>query len=246
MTMSANKIGSREFQELAPYLRAARMFPPLAREEEHALALRARKGDPAARQKLIQHCLAFVVAFALKQRRGSLRLDDLIQEGNLGLMRAAEKFDPHAGTRFLTYAAWWIRAYIGKYMKAARSTVRPRSGTVAQPDASLDSPIGDDEDVHWLDRIEDDGPGPEDTYLFAEGDREVRDALNEARKRIGELGWDIVHNRLQQQDSPSTLEEIGNRWGLSRERVRQVEVKTKQLLHRHLVTLETVATRDAA
>jgi RNA polymerase primary sigma factor len=209
------------------------------------LALRARKGDLSARQKLVKHCLAFVVAFALKQRRGSLRLDDLIQEGNLGLMRAAEKFDPHAGTRFVTYAAWWIRAYIGKYLKAARSTVRPRSGTVAQPDFSLDGPIGEDEDDHYLERIEDEGPDPEETYISAEGDREVRDALIEARKLIGELGWEIVHNRLQQ-SSPNTLEEIGNRWGVSREWVRQVEVKTKQLLHRRFETLETVVTRDAA
>jgi len=245
MTMSTAKRGSKEFEYLAPYLRAARRFPPLARDVEHALALRARKGDSSARQKLVQHSLAYVVLVALKQRRGSVRLDDLIQEGNLGLMRAAEKFDPDAGSRFLTYATWWIRAYIGKYLKEARSTVRPRSGTVAQSDFSLDSPIGEDEDDHYLERIEDEGPGPEDACIAAEGDREVRGALNEARTRIGELGWEIVHHRLQQ-DSPKTLEEIGNRWGLSRERVRQVEMKTKQLLHRRLETLEVVATRDAA
>ncbi len=245
MTMSATRLGRRELDYLAPYLRAARQFRPLAREEEHAVALRARKGDLSARQKLVQHSLAYVVMFALKQRRGSVRLDDLVQEGNLGLMRAAEKFDPQAGTRFLTYATWWIRAYIGRYLQGARSSVRARGGTVAQPDVSLDRPIGEDEDADYLERIEDEGPGPEDTCLSAEGDREVRDALNEVRKGIGELGWEIVHNRLQK-DSPNTLEEIGNRWGISRERVRQVEVKTKQLLHRHLERLETVATRDAA
>ena len=245
MTKSTTKAGSKEFEYLASYLRAARRFPPLTRDEEHSLALRAREGDSSARQKLIQHSLAFVVLFALKQRRGSVRLDDLIQEGNLGLMRAAEKFDPDAGNRFLTYATWWIRAYIGKYLKEARSTVRPRSGTVAQADFSLDSPIGEDDDDRHLERIEDEGPGPEDAYASVERDREVRDALHGARKRIGELGWEIVHHRLQQ-DSPKTLEEIGNRWGLSRERVRQVEVKTKQLLHRHLETLESVAARDAA
>lgn len=245
MTMSATKPGRKELDYLAAYLRAARQFPPLARGEEHAVALRARKGDLKARQKLVQHSLAYVVMFALKQRRGSVRLDDLVQEGNLGLMRAAEKFDPQAGTRFLTYATWWIRAYIGRYLQGARSSVRPRGGTVAQSDFSLDSPIGEDEDAHYLERIEDEGPGPEDTCLSAEGDRAVRDALNEVRKGIGELGWEIVHNRLQQ-DSPKTLEEIGNRWGISRERVRQVEVQTKQLLHRHLEKLETVATRDAA
>jgi len=233
--------GGREFDELAPYLKAVRDYPPLDRAEEHALALRARKGDTRAKQKLVRHNLAFVVAIARKQRRGTVRLDDLIQEGNVGLMRAVEKFDPHAGTRFSTYAVWWIRAFVGKYLKEARSTVRPQSGTVAQADFSLDSAIDEEGDSTHLDRIEDDGPGPEDHYFQSEGDLEVRDALGKVRKRIGELGWDIVHNRLEQ-DQPRTLEEIGKRWGVSRERVRQVELKTKQFLHRYLQPVE----RDAA
>ena len=246
MRTGTGQRGSREFDELAPYLKAVREYPPLSREEEHALALRARKGDLRAKQKLVRHNLAFVVAIARKQRRGTVRLDDLIQEGNVGLMRAVEKFDPHAGTRFSTYAVWWIRAYVGKYLKEARSTVRPQSGTVAQPDLSLDSTIDEEGDVSHLERIEDDGPGPEDTYLFSEGDREVRDALLKVRKRIGELGWDIIHNRLEQ-DAPRTLEEIGKRWGVSRERVRQVELKTKQFLHRYLQEAESGGdARDAA
>ena len=231
--MAAIKSNTRDFEELAPYFKAVRDYPPLSREEEHRLASSARSGDIAAKQKLVRHNLAFVVAIARKQRRGTVRLDDLIQEGNIGLMRAVEKFDPDAGTRFSTYAVWWIRAYVGKYLKEARSTVRPQSGTVAQPDLSLDSAIEDDGEATHLERIEDDGPGPEDTYIHAEGDRDVRDALGRVRKRIGELGWDIVHNRLEQ-DSPKTLEEIGKRWGVSRERVRQVELKTKQFLFRYL------------
>ncbi|MBI5066781.1 MAG: sigma-70 family RNA polymerase sigma factor [Deltaproteobacteria bacterium] len=240
-TTTSQRGGSREFDELAPYLRAVRDYPPLSRDDEHALALRAQKGEVQAKQKLVRHNLAFVVAIARKQRRGTVRLDDLIQEGNVGLMRAVEKFDPHAGTRFSTYAVWWIRAYVGKYLKEARSTVRPQSGTVAQPDLSLDSSIDEEGDATHLERIEDEGPGPEDLYLGGEGDREVRDALIKVRKRIGELGWDIVHSRLQQ-DAPRTLEEIGKRWGVSRERVRQVELKTKQFLNRYLEPVE----RDAA
>src|SRR5258706_12057700 len=104
--------GGREFEELARYLKAVREYPPLTREEEHAMALKVKRGDLSAKRKLVQHNLAFVVAVARKQRRGSVRLDDLIQEGNVGLMRAVEKFDPHAETRFSTYAVWWIRAYI--------------------------------------------------------------------------------------------------------------------------------------
>ncbi len=235
----------KEFEALAPYLKAIRAFSPLTREEEHVLALRARKGDVSAKQRLVRHNLAFVLAIACKQRRGTVRLDDLIQEGNVGLMRAVEKFDPHAGTRFLTYAAWWIRAYIGKYLKEARSTVRPQAGTVAQPDVSLDSATGEENQVSHLERIEDEAPGLETTYLSAESDREVRDALGKLRKRIGELGWDIVQNRLAQ-DSPKTLEEIGKSWGLSRERVRQVETKTKQFLQKHLEGVGIDAARMAA
>ena len=161
------------------------------------MAVRARDGDVRAKQKLARHNLAFVVAIARRQRLGSVRLDDVIQEGNVGLMRAIEKFDPNAGTRFSTYAVWWIRAYIGKYLKEVRSSVRPQSGTVAQSDLSLDVTFDEEGDVTHLERLEDDGPGPEDPYLSAEGDQEIRAALVKVRKRIGELGWDIIHNRLR-------------------------------------------------
>ena len=241
MRTATTRRGSTEFEELAPYLRAVREFPPLSRGEEHALALRVRKGDVAARQKFVRHNLAFVIAIARKLRRGSVPLDDLIQEGNMGLMRAVEKFDPHAGTRFSTYAIWWIRAYVGKYLKAARSTVRPRSGTLAWPDLSLDGAIDEEGDPTHLDRLEEERPGPEDDYAQSEGDRHVRDALGRVRRRIGELGWDIVRDRLGN-DQPCTLEELAERWGVSRERVRQVELKIKQFLHRYLTPFE----RDAA
>jgi RNA polymerase primary sigma factor len=205
----------------------------LTREEEHDVAIRARRGDVAARQKLVRHNLALVVSVVMHQRRGSVLLDDLVQEGNLGLLRAAEKFDPHAGTRFSTYAAWWIRAYVGKYLKEARSTVRPRSGTVAQPDLSLDAPVSDEGDVTFVERVEDEGPGPEDACVASDADRGVRDSLAKVRRRVGELGWDIIHSRLGR-EAPDTLEQIGRRWGVSRERVRQVEVSTRQFLARHL------------
>ena len=232
MRGSSVRRGNRELHELSHYLRAVRSYPPLTREEEHVLAIRAGQGDASAQQKLVRHNLALVLYIVRKQRRGTVRLDDLVQEGNVGLMRAVQKFDPHAGTRFSTYAVWWIRAYVGKHLKEARSTVRPRSGMVAQRDVSLDRAIGEDNVTH-LDLLEADGVGPEVCCLSAESDRAVRDALAKVRKRIGGLAWEIVRDRLQQ-DSPKTLNEIGKRWGISRERVRQVEVKTKRLLSRYL------------
>jgi RNA polymerase primary sigma factor len=230
-----------EAEWLAPYLASARRLPPLTREAEHELALRARDGDVHARQRLVRGCLAFVVAIARQQSRGTVRLDDLIQEGNLGLLRAAEKFDPYAGTRFSTYAAWWIRANIGRYLKEARSTVRPRSGTVAYADLSLDSLVDEETETTHMDRLQDGAAGPEETYLATENDLEVRNALGRVRTRVGELGWNIIHDRLQQ-DQRWTLEEIGKRWGLSRERVRQVELQTKKILALRLAPAE----RDAA
>lgn len=227
----------QEHEALAPYVEAIRRYPPLGREEERALAARVRKGDASAREKLVRHNLALVLAVVRKLSRGTVRLEDLVQEGNLGLLRAVEKFDPKAGVRFATYAAWWIRAYTWKYVKEARSAVRPKSGTVAQPDLSLDAPLGDeDEDTSFLERLEDEGPGPEASAAASEDDRRVRESLGAVRRRLGELGWDIVHNRLER-DHPETLEEIGNRWGISRERVRQVEVATRQFLRRYLEPL---------
>jgi len=192
------------------------------------VAMRARAGDVRAKQQLARHNLAFVVAIARRQRLGAVRLDDVIQEGNVGLMRAIEKFDPHAGTRFSTYAIWWIRAFVGRHLRADRSAVRPRSGTVAQADLSLDLPSGDDGTTH-LELLVDAGESAEARFFAAERDSGVRLALPRLRKRLGELGWSILHERLLQ-DAPRTLAEVGASRGVSRERVRQVEARTKRYL----------------
>ncbi|HYO66230.1 MAG TPA: sigma-70 family RNA polymerase sigma factor, partial [Archangium sp.] len=97
---------------MSHYLRHLGDHSQLTREQEYELAGRARKGDEAARQTLAQSNLAFVVAVAKKFSNRGARLDDLIQEGNVGLMKAIEHFDPKKNVRFATYAVWWIRAYI--------------------------------------------------------------------------------------------------------------------------------------
>ncbi|WP_408629081.1 sigma-70 family RNA polymerase sigma factor [Anaeromyxobacter terrae] len=214
---------------LAPYMKAVRGQQPLTPKTERELAIRARNGDAAAREELVRRHLGLVVAFALKQSRGAVRLDDLVQEGNLGLMRAAEKFNPDAGTRFASYATWWIRAYVWKYLKQARSAVRPQTGTVAREDVSLDAAIDEESDVTRLDRVEDEAPTPDEAVATSETDGRLRASLEKVRGRIGELGWDIIRTRLQQ-DPPDTLEQIGKRWQVSREWVRQVERTTKRFL----------------
>ena len=224
--MKKGTIQRRELEALAPFVPAS---APLSAAEERDLARRSRKGDLRARDELVRRHLPLVLAFVRKQALGAIPLDEVVQEGNLGLLRAVEKYDPNAGTRFSTYAVWWIRAYVWRYLKIARSAVRPKSGTVARADLSLDAPLGDDSDATYVERVEDDAPPPEARYADAEGDSRVRGELAKIRRRVGELGWDIIHTRLKQ-DPPDTLEQIGRRWGVSRERVRQIELQTKQFL----------------
>jgi RNA polymerase primary sigma factor len=224
-----------EFESVSKYLDGLKGFPPLTREAEHDLAVRVKKGDKAARELLARHNLAFVVAISRKYMGRGARLEDLIQEGNIGLLKGIEHFDPHKGTRFSTYAIWWIRAYIQKYLKDVRSSVRggDSENRVYQRDLSLDAPVDDDGETTHMDRLESDSPGPEILALQEESNRNVREALGKVHKRLGDLGWDIVSERLEQ-DSPKTLEELGKRFGVSRERVRQVEMRTRTFLARYL------------
>jgi RNA polymerase primary sigma factor len=226
--------GKHEMEGLSYYLRNLGGHNQLTREQEYDLARRARKGDEAARQQLARSNLAFVVAVAKKFANRGSRLDDLIQEGNVGLMKAIEHFDPKKNVRFATYAVWWIRAYITRYLKDNRSQVRGGEGErMSMADFSLDAAIDDDGETTFLDRLEDGAPDAASTLLAREQDEDVKEALARVRKRIGDLGWDILQERLTQ-DKPRTLEELGQRWGVSRERVRQVELKTKSFLARYL------------
>jgi RNA polymerase primary sigma factor len=241
MKLTPRRPSGTQTDVLARYLDTVHALGRLTREEEHQLALKARDGDARARHRLVEHNLMFVVAVARRHCLGSVRLEDVIQEGNIGLMRAVQRFDPGAGTRFATYAIWWIRAYIGKYLKEARSIVRPRGGSTAVCDVSLDVAVDDDNEVTHLDRVADQGHGPEQEYLANESDVSVRRTLDGAREQLGELQWEIIQSRLQH-DAPPTLESIGARWGLSRERIRQIELKTK----RGLAVLLEASRGDAA
>jgi RNA polymerase primary sigma factor len=221
-------------ENIAPYLRQMGSRPQLTREQEYALVRRARKGDERARETLAVSNLAFVVSVAKKFAHRGARLDDLVQEGNVGLMKAIEHFDPKKNVRFATYAVWWIRAYITRYLKDNRSQVRGgESERGSMVDFSLDVTIDEDGETTFLERLEEPSAGPQDSFIGKEQDQEVQAALAKVKKRIGDLGWDIVQERLTQ-DKPRTLEELGQRWGVSRERVRQVELKTKHFLARYL------------
>jgi len=222
---------------ISSYLRGLGGHKQLTREQEYELSGRARKGDEFAKNELARANLPFVVSVARKFAHRGHRLDDLVQEGNVGLMKAIEHFDSKKNVRFATYAVWWIRAYITRYLKDNRSQVRGgEHERVNMSDFSLDAPIGDEEDSSYMERLEDGGATPDQTYIAMERDEEVSEALQRVKKRIGDLGWDILQERLTQ-DKPRTLEELGARWGVSRERVRQVELKTKTFLARYLASM---------
>ncbi|MFN0063524.1 MAG: RNA polymerase sigma factor RpoD/SigA [Myxococcaceae bacterium] len=228
------KPGAFGSENLSHYLKSLGRRTQLTREQEYELSRRVKQGDAQARETLARENLAFVVSVARKFAHRGARFDDLIQEGNVGLMKAIEHFDAKKNVRFATYAVWWIRAYITRYLKDNRSQVRGgESERGVMSDFSLDTLIDDEGDNTHLDLLEDDGPSPLQSVVARQQDADVQEALVKVRKRIGDLGWDIVQQRLTQ-DKPRTLEELGARWGVSRERVRQVELKTKAFLARYL------------
>src|SRR6185436_12502970 len=203
-------------ESLSSYLRQIGGRPQLTREQEYELARRARKGDASARDTLALSNLPFVVAVARKFASRGARLDDLVQEGNVGLMKAIEHFDSKKNVRFATYAVWWIRAYITRYLKDNRSQVRGgESERISMSDFSLDTPIEDDSETTYLERLEDGTETQDESFLRSERDGEVSEALTRVKKRLGDLGWDILQERLTQ-EKPRTLEELGQRWGVSR------------------------------
>lgn len=116
--------------EISRYISRVRRIPKLSREEEHEIGLLAREGDQASIDALVQANLRYVVAVALQYRRYGIRLSDLIAEGNVGLMMAVRKFDPDRGTRFVTYAGYWIRAYILDCVVRSASLVGAGSGAL--------------------------------------------------------------------------------------------------------------------
>jgi RNA polymerase sigma factor (sigma-70 family) len=248
---------------LAAYLGEIGRIPLLDREGEVALARRARAGDEVAKTKLTESNLRLVVQVARRYLNRGLPLPDLIEEGNLGLIRAVEKFDPERGTRFSTYATWWIRHFIvralanqarmirlpvhvelllGRYareqQRLSQELGRPPTTeemaqalgtTTEQVDeleeirrhpVSLDAPIGDDRGP-IADTIADESADP-NAFLLSlfRGRADLTSVFDDlaANERV------VLRRRFGLEgDAPETLEAIGRRLNLTRERVRQIE-----------------------
>mgnify|MGYP000604673638 CR=1 FL=1 len=259
------------------YLKEIGHVPLLTAEEEVALAQRMEAGDESARHRLEEANLRLVVSIAKRYvGRGMLFLD-LIQEGNLGLLKAVEKFDYSKGYKFSTYATWWIRQAITRAIADQARTIRipvhmvetinklvrisrqllqelgrdPHPEEVAremgisvarvheimkiaQEPVSLETPIGEEEDSHLGDFIEDEAaPAPAEAasfMLLREQLEEVLETLTDREKNVLRLRFGLEDGRSR------TLEEVGQSFGVTRERIRQIEAKALRKL-RHPVRL---------
>ena len=272
-------VGTRD--SLHMYLREVSRFPLLKPDEEHELALRVRDhNDPDAAFRLVSSHLRLVVRIAMDfQRRWMQNVLDLVQEGNVGLMRAVNKFDPDKGIKFSYYASFWIKAYILKFImdnwrmvkigttqvqrKLFYNLNRERQKLIVQgfdPDAamlserlgvteeqinemdqrlastdmSLNVPVGEDAGgATRMDFLPALGPGIEDSLASDEIAGLVRSKLKTILPKLNEKELYILHNRLLT-DEPVTLREIGERYNVTRERVRQLEARLLEKIRQHL------------
>ena len=234
------------------YLKEIGKVPLLSAEEEIELAQRMEEGDQEAKKRLAEANLRLVVSIAKRYvGRGMLFLD-LIQEGNLGLIKAVEKFDYRKGYKFSTYATWWIRQAITRAIADQARTIRiPVLGReptpeeiaeemnmpvdrvreilkISQEPVSLETPIGEEEDSHLGDFIQDDNvPVPSDAAAFTllkEQLVEVLGTLTEREQKVLRLRFGLDDGRAR------TLEEVGKEFNVTRERIRQIEAKALRKL----------------
>jgi RNA polymerase sigma-32 factor len=267
---------------LGEYLSRIDAYALLSPEEEHGLALRWRRfGDQAAADRLVTANLRFVVKIAFEYRTYGARMLDLIQEGNVGLLVAVDRFDPDRGVRLTTYAVWWIRAYIQEYIRRSWSLVRfgttraeqrcfyrlrrerqrlERAGEKADPvqlasalgvgeseleriearitrrDASLDEPIYSETDETRGDRLADDRPSPESVLAQEELSLETRRQIRDALRALDSRERAILARRYLARE-PATLKQLGRDFGISRERVRQIEARAMAKMRASLGSL---------
>ena len=267
------------FDSLQRYLTEIRRYPLLSREEERRWAVEYKEsGSVEAAYKLVTSNLRLVVMIAREYQRAFRNLLDLIQEGNVGLMEAVKNFDPYRGVRFPSYAVWWIRAYIIRYimnnwrmvkigttqaqrklffnlqkekdklevegftpgpkllaqrLDVKESEVIEMDQRLSHRDLSTDVPLGDDGEVTMLHFLADQKPGPEEHLA----ETEHRRLLNEKMERFAEGLKDkelVIFRQRLLTEEPLTLREIGHKYGISRERVRQIEERLKKKLKAYL------------
>ncbi|HQV77463.1 MAG TPA: RNA polymerase sigma factor RpoD/SigA [Chitinophagales bacterium] len=274
------KITSRDSFSIDKYLSEISKLPMLSEEEEVETAKKIKQGDAAALDKLVNSNLRFVVSVAKQYQNQGLALNDLINEGNVGLIKAATKFDETKGFKFISYAVWWIRQSILQalieqprvvrlpmnkatiYNKIQRTIVEfeqnnqrePSNDELAEllemkPDElatlratltfhlSIDTPIGEDDDTTSLDLMSDNSISTPDSLLI---DESLHDELEHALHALSEREAEIVryYFGINEFSQSYSLDEIGIKMHLTRERVRQVKDKAIRKMRRFAITKE--------
>lgn len=256
---------------LERYLIEISNHPVLSREEEYKLAVKYRdEGDLDAAKKLVSANLKFVVKVANEYKNYGINMMDVIQEGNIGLMNAVKGFDPTKGYRLISYAVWWIRAYIQNYLMKSWSLVKVGTNQaqrklfyklrsaknaldkdsefiteedysriakelgvrnkdvvemdqrMSKKDFSLDTRIGENQDNTYISLLEDQKFNQEDLLVKSQLESSVKDNLVPILETLKDRERYIIENRILT-DTPHTLDEIGKKYEISRERVRQIE-----------------------
>lgn len=256
---------------LQRYMTEISNYPVLSREEEYEFAMKYKNdGDLDAARKLVTSNLKFVVKVANEYKNYGLNTMDIIQEGNVGLMHAVKGFDPTKGYRVISYAVWWIRAYIQNYiikswslvkvgttqaqrklfykLRSTKNQMEIGEGNLSSEDykelanklnvtyeaviemdqrmgskdLSLDAEIKSDTNLSHLDFLADDEENQEELITKVEEEKRVKSGMVDALKTLKDRERYIVENRILA-DKPLTLEELGTKYNISRERVRQIE-----------------------
>lgn len=238
-------VSDDEAGTLAAYLREIAKLPRLTPDEERSLAVRVHGGDDAALTRLVEANLRFVVSYAKRYRGYGVSFLDLIHEGNLGLMEAARRFDPTRNVKFITYAVWWVReAMMHVLAEQTRAFSFPPKlfavlGT-GSSDVSLSDPVDsvarDGSPRELADVLAQDHVPAIDDEMIHQADL---DELSAALLDLDRKEREVVTLRFGlSDDQPRTLQEIGDRLHLSRERVRQIESRAKDKL-RHSARLRS-------
>jgi RNA polymerase sigma-32 factor len=283
--MHANTEQSSSSGPLSMYLSEINQYPLLTVEDEQALARRFKKGDLQAGHRLVTSNLRFVVKVAYEYRSYGIKMGDLIQEGNIGLMKAVQKFEPDKGIRLISYAVWWIRAYIQNYIlkswslvklgttQAQRklffslartrrelekmnqgegnvinvddiarrlhvkaSEVREMEQRMGGRDLSLDAPMGEDGSNSHVDFVVSGAATQDDEFADKEEAGIINTRVQTALTRLDPRERFIIEQRVMN-ERPMTLKELGEHFGFSRERARQLEIRAKDKLKSELTAL---------
>jgi RNA polymerase sigma-32 factor len=291
----SSRAGIVRHDPLAAYIRETKRYPLLTREEEHTLAVKlAEEGDPDSARRLIEANLRLVVKIAYEYRRAYRNLLDLVQEGNIGLMQAVRKYDPYRGVKLSSYAAWWIRAYILKFilnnwrlvkigttqaqrklffnlrkekerleqlgfsptpallaanLDVAEKDVLEMDQRLSAPDASLDAPMNTDDEGGTRTRMDslpnEESDRPDRQVAQSQFQELLRSKLERFAGTLEGRDATIFRERWLT-DSPLTLQQIGDRYGVTRERARQLEKRMLSRLRKFLEKeLGTVVDIDA-